>query len=84
VVEYNLLILMRRHVFVVELGVKVGIDRGDGLVFGKDVRERNGFVVLLLALFGEAFGAYDFGVGIRLIPGTKEDVMLVLLSDSAF
>jgi hypothetical protein len=74
--ERNLLVLMCMHELVVEFGVEVGVDRGDRLLFGEDVAEVHGFVVLGLALLGETFGAKDFGIGVGLMPGAEEDVVL--------
>ena len=76
-VEHNLLVLMRMYELVVELGVELGIYGGERFVFGEDVGEGDGFVILRFALFGEAFGAEDFGVGIGLVPGAEKDVVLV-------
>jgi hypothetical protein len=77
VVEHNLLVLVRVHKLVVEFGVELGIDGGEGLVFGENIGEGDGFILLRFALFGEAFGAEDFGVGIGLVPWAEEDVVLM-------
>jgi hypothetical protein len=76
VVENEFLVNVPRHVFPVELGVKFRRDGGDGLVFAEHEGEGHVFVALLLALFGQGFGAQDLCGRVRGVPGAEEDVVL--------
>lgn len=79
VVEDELLVLVRVHELVFEFGIEVGVDGGEGLGLREDVGEGDVFVLLLCALFGEAFGAQDFCVGVGSVPWAEEDVVLYAL-----
>ena len=72
------LVSVAADILVVELAVEVRIDGRVQLVFlGPDgVEFRAGCLAAFLALFGEAFHAQDFGVGVGFGPFAEEDVVL--------
>ena len=76
-VEDEFLVEMRGDVFPVEFSVEFGRDGGYGLGFAEDEGEGHFFVALLVALFGEGFGAQDLGGRVGLVPGAEEDVVLL-------
>jgi hypothetical protein len=79
VVENELFVDVRGDVLPVELGVELGRYGLDALILAKEDGEGDLFVVLLFALFGEDVGAHDLRVRVFLVPGTKEDVVLLTL-----
>jgi hypothetical protein len=82
VVEDDLLVGVRRDELVFEFSIELRVDAIEWFGFREDVGEGNVLDFLRFALFGEAFGTEDFGVGVRLMPGTKENVMLFSVSSA--
>jgi hypothetical protein len=76
VVEHEFLVQVRGDVFPVELCVEFWGDCGDGLGLLEEEGEGHVLVALLLALLGEGLGAQDGRVGVGLVPGAEEDVVL--------
>lgn len=73
----DFLVRVLRHILNVEFGVELGVDFGRVFLVlcGVDDVDLDVFVVLFGALFVEAFGAEDFGAGVRRGPGAEEDVV---------
>jgi len=80
VVEDDFFVGVGGHVFPVEFGVEFGRDGLNGLRLPEHKRKGNRFILLLFALLGQRFGTDDLGVGVGLVPGAKEDVVLWLAS----
>lgn len=76
VVEHELLVDVGGDVFPVELCVEFGGDGGDGFGFAEDECKGDVFVFLFCALLRQGFGAEDLCVGVGLVPGAEEDVVL--------
>jgi hypothetical protein len=76
VVEDEFFVDVGGHVFPLKLGVEFGGDGGDGLGFGEEKGERDVFVALFGALFGQSFDAEDLGGGVGLVPWAEENVVL--------
>ena len=74
---------MRVDVFPVELSVEFRRDGSDRFGFLEDEGEWYILVVLLCSLFGKGFRPENLRVGIGLMPGTKEDMMLSIVSTEA-
>lgn len=80
VVEHNLLVGVRVHVFPVEFCVEFWRYGLGALGCAEEVCEGHVFFGgVFCAQFGEGFRAHYFGLGIRRVPGAEEDVVLEAL-----
>ena len=74
--EDNFFIFVRINVLVGEFGIKFGVNGGDGIVLGEDVRKWDVLVLLQCSLLRETLWTKDLCGWIGLRPWTEVDMML--------
>lgn len=76
VMEEDFLVQVGGNVLPLELGIELRRDCLDRFRLVEDEGERNVLVILLRALLRKSLGAEYLCVGVGLMPGTEEDVVL--------
>lgn len=82
--EHNFLVGVCRYIFPVEFGVEFRRDGLNGFRLAKDKGKGNSFILLLFALLRQRLGTHNLGIGVGLVPGPKEDVVLWVITISIF
>ena len=75
-VEYEFFVNVCGNVLPVKFCVELGGDRGNGFRFAEHKCKGYILILLLCAFLWEGFGAQNLRVGVGLVPGPKEDVVL--------